>query len=116
MIFRIIFFIFSINCFSQSGGQSLFKFLEIENSARSQALGGYSSAILDNDVSLSLMTPSLLNQSMNNELSFNVSDYFYDIKFLSFTYAKSINKTDVLGFGIRYFDYGNFESFGSNGI
>ena len=93
MIFRIIFFlIFSINCFSQSGGQSLFKFLEIENSARSQALGGYSSAILDNDVSLSLMTPSLLNQSMNNELSFNVSDYFYDIKFLSlFFYICKIN-------------------------
>ena len=116
VIFRTIFFLFfSINCFSQSGGQSLFKFLEIENSARSQALGGYSSAIFDNDVSLSLMTPSLLNQSMNNELSFNVTDYFSDIKFLSFTYAKSINKTDVLGFGIRYFDYGNFESFDQMG-
>ena len=50
-----------LSVLSQDGGQSTFSFLDIPHSPREEALGGTAIAVFDSDVSLSQITPSLLN-------------------------------------------------------
>ena len=48
------------------------------------SMGGDLNSIVNNDVSLALITPSLLNESMDKQISFNFVDYVTDINFISF--------------------------------
>tara|TARA_B100001758_G_scaffold243937_2_gene254534 strand:+ start:16522 stop:17505 length:984 start_codon:yes stop_codon:yes gene_type:complete len=95
---------------AQDGGQSAFSFLNIPHSPRTEALGGSSIAILDSDVSLSAIAPSLLNPTMSNELVFTFGDYFSDINLLSFSYAINLNDIGVFGLSLRAITYGEFDA------
>ena len=56
---------------AQNGGNSTFQFLNYSNSARVEAAGGYLLTIKDNDASLGVENPSLLNSSMHGFLALN---------------------------------------------
>jgi hypothetical protein len=98
-----------LSIFAQDGGQYAFSFINVEHSARAQALGGNAMAVFDNDVSLTQTTPSLLNPEMHNELSFSFGDYFSDINLLSFSYAYNFKDIGVIGVSLKAIAYGNFE-------
>tara|TARA_B100001250_G_C19747308_1_gene765968 strand:+ start:201 stop:1223 length:1023 start_codon:yes stop_codon:yes gene_type:complete len=108
MRYILIILFFSLSVSAQDGGNNIFSFINIEYSPRASALGGNSIAIYDNDISLSLTTPSLLNSSMHNELVFMFGDYFSDIKLFSFAYAIDLKNIGVVGFSAKAISYGIF--------
>lgn len=102
-------FLFPLGLIAQNGGSHAFSFINIEVSPISQAIGGNSIAIYDNHILASQSSPSLLNSSMHNEISFGFVDYLSDINLLSFAYARDIRGFGVISFGIKSINYGFFD-------
>ena len=80
--FIIICVIFPNILFSQIQN-SPYSSLNLHSSSRILSMGGEVISIFDNDVGLGNITPSLLNEKMDNQISFNFVDYFEDINFIS---------------------------------
>jgi hypothetical protein len=62
---------FSSSLVAQTGGQHIYQFLNLTNSARISALGGNTIAIADEDANMALNNPSLLNKEMDGFLGLN---------------------------------------------
>lgn len=110
---KYIVFLFSLllssNLFSQTGGETLYTFLNIPTSAKQVALGGVTLTSRD-DVSQTLWNPSSVNSKMENDVSLNYVTYISGVNVGSLSYAKSINpKYGIAFLGVQYFDYGSFE-------
>jgi len=89
------------------GGRYAFPFLRLSPSARITALGGNLITVVDDDVSLALINPALLNNAMHQQLSFNHAFYPAKINQGAFAYAHhatGINTTFQLG--VQYVSYG----------
>jgi hypothetical protein len=108
---RLIFAILTFGCITanpQTGGNSIYNFLNLSNSARAAALGGEQISINDNDLNFVYTNPSLLNSSMSNQLSLNYIPYFAKINYGYVSYAHPINKLGNFAAGIYYVNYGQF--------
>ena len=105
----LLFFISTFSLQAQIGGQNIFSFINLPNSARVQALGGSAIAFRDDDVNMAYQNPGLINSSMANRLSLNYVNYFSDINFGNVAYAFNIKKAGTLALSMQYIDYGNFE-------
>ena len=103
----ILFAIHPVLLLSQIDNSS-YNVLNLNSSSRILSMGGSIIAILDNDVSLSFSTPSLLNEGMNNQISFNFLDYVSDVDLISFHSAKKISKKIMIFAGINAINYGEF--------
>ena len=57
-------------------------------------MGGNLNSVMDNDISLALITPSLLNEEMDGQIAFNFVDYVSDINFISFHFAKKLKRSN----------------------
>ena len=108
MIKFITLFFCPLFLFSQIGGKNSFAFLNTEISPKIVACGGQIISLIDQDVSISQSTPSLINKSMHNNLAFNYSDYFSDINILSAHYARSYSNFGTIALSINTIDYGDF--------
>ncbi len=71
-------------------------------------MGGTVNAIKDNDLTLAWHNPSLLTENMNNNLALNFVDYFSDINYGNFSYAKKFEKLGMFNAGIEFVNYGRF--------
>ncbi|MDO3694550.1 type IX secretion system protein PorQ [Wenyingzhuangia sp. chi5] len=116
---KYIIFLFSAlissSLFSQTGGETLYSFLNIPTSAKQVALGGVTLTSRD-DVSQTLWNPSSVNLKMENDLSLNYIKYISGINVGSLSYAKSINPSyGTAFFGVQYFDYGDLERTDASG-
>jgi hypothetical protein len=61
---------------AQTGGNNTFDFLSLPNSARIAALGGNFACISDNDLTLAIPNPSLINPGLHSKLAFSyVNNY-----------------------------------------
>jgi len=96
------------NTYSQTGGNSIYNFLELTNSARAAALGGHQIGIYDDDLNFVYDNPSLLNESMSNQLSLNYIPYIDKINYGYVSYAKTFNTLGNFAAGIHYINYGQF--------
>ena len=69
-----LFLIISISNTStaQIGGSKVYEFLNLPASARITALGGKHITVRDDDLSLALGNPAALNDTMHNQLTFNL--------------------------------------------
>ena len=110
---KYIVFLFSVlvssSLFSQTGGETLYTFLNIPTSTKQVALGGVTLTSRE-DVSQTLWNPSSVNSKMENDLSLNYIKYISGINVGSLSYAKSINPLYGTAFiGVQYFNYGDFE-------
>ncbi len=102
-------FLFQITfSFAQKGGQQAFSFLNLPNSARVAALGYNFAAIDDNDLSLGLNNPSLLNSEMHNDISLNFVDNYADISYGFVSYSRTFEKYGSFAATVQYIDYGKF--------
>ena len=94
---------------AQLGGQAAFRVLDIPNSARASALGGNYIAVYDNDVTLGLYNPALLNRTMGRQLALSYLPY---IDGIGIGYAGYAHHFDSLGAtfsgSVQYVDYGSF--------
>ena len=85
---------------SQIGSNSSYNSLNLNSSSRVLSMGGEVISVVDNDVSLANMNPSLLNSSMSRQIAFNFVDYVSDINFISFHTSKQISENFFLFTGI----------------
>ena len=102
-----IFLIFPSLVFSQVGGESVYKFLNISTSARQTALGGKTLTLI-NDVNQPLWNPSVINENLDNQLAINYSSYLAGITIGSVSYAKTISRRfGTIHGSVKYINYGS---------
>lgn len=110
----LIFFLLCSTCFlvhAQVGGTTVFTILNQSPSARATAMGGTFISLLDDDASLALQNPSLINPRMNNHLSLNYTAYLSDIKAGYAGYVHTFNKIGTtFNAGIQFVNYGTFDA------
>ena len=107
--------ILSVQSFSQSGGTTAYKFLNLTNSARVAALGGNFLTIHDNDLSLALANPSLITPRMNNTLSLNFTDYFAGTHYGYASYGFNLEKFGSFAGTMQYYSFGSADNTDENG-
>jgi hypothetical protein len=95
---------------AQIGGNGVFQFLNLPNSARTTAMGGYLMNIYDDDVNTPFNNPSLLNPKMHNHASLSYIDWFSDVKYGYASYARSYDKIGNFYAGMQYVNYGKFDA------
>ncbi len=95
--------------FAQVGGQNIYSFLNLPNSARVQALGGSAIAFRDDDVNQAYQNPGLINSSMASRVSLTYVNYFAGINFGNAAYAFNVIKAGTAALSMQYINYGTFE-------
>lgn len=96
--------------YSQIGGSQVFSFLSLSSSARLSALGGGLISVVDDDISLAYENPALLNQSMDQSLSFQHQFLFSGIQHGYASFGKWIEKPKIMShIGFNYIMYGQFD-------
>ena len=93
--------------YSQVGGDAVFQFVNLNTSPRATALGGYLSALSDNDVNTGMYNPGSINIAMNNNMVFNYTDYYADIIYGDVGYCFNIGERPFLT-SLKFIDYGTF--------
>lgn len=92
-----------------TGGQNTYTFLNLPQSARLTALGGYQIALADVDISLGTQNPALYNPDMHQQLQVNHHLYFDGINQGSVAYAQHFDSiATTFAAGIQYISYGKF--------
>ncbi|MDX1684970.1 MAG: type IX secretion system protein PorQ [Saprospiraceae bacterium] len=95
---------------AQIGGKHHYEFLNIPNSARITALGGYLNTVKDDDVTLALTNPAALNPEMGGALAFHHNFFISDIQNGYFGYGHQLKESDyTLHAAIKYITYGDFQ-------
>jgi hypothetical protein len=102
--------------FGQTGGEGVFNFLQLTNSAKAAALGGIQIALPDPDPELLLQNPALLSTEMNKSLSVNYTKYLAGIGFGYGTYARDLGKYGMAAIGVQFVDYGQFVAADETGV
>ncbi len=102
--------------FGQTGGEGVYDFLRLSNSARSVALGGIQVALPDADPGLVLQNPALLSREMSNSMSVGYANYLAGIGFGYGAYARDLEKAGMVAIGIQFVNYGEFVAANETGV
>lgn len=94
--------------FAQVGGDATYQFLNLPNSARIAALGGNFLTINDDDITLTLANPSLINEKMNNQIGLSFVDFYTDVNYGFAQYSRTFNKAGSFVGTLQYINYGKF--------
>jgi len=94
--------------FAQVSGRGTYQFLGLPTSARATALGGKVVALDESDLSLVAQNPSMLDSTMHNGLALSYINYYSDINYVTFSYARNFRKLGTLAFGGQRVGYGSF--------
>ncbi|TKG91192.1 type IX secretion system protein PorQ [Puteibacter caeruleilacunae] len=100
---------------AQTGGENTYDFLELVNSARAAALGGYPIALKDSDPNLAYYNPANLSDESDQEITLNYVNYISDINlgYASYTFHKS--NIGNFSAGMHYINYGKFQEATADG-
>ena len=111
MITRRLIFLFSLySCiYAQNGGMYTFNFMQFSNSARVEALGGYTLALNDEDGTLGINNPASINISHHGQLNLNYVNYFADSDYGFSSYSHYFKKLGTFTGSVCYANYGKFE-------
>ena len=115
-IFLPLFFLGFISASAQTGGKSIYKFLDLPVSAREAAVGGNLISVKDDDINLTFNNPALLSPGTDNSLALSFINYFTDIKYGYAAYAKSFDSIGNFSAGIKFIDYGTFIQADATGL
>jgi hypothetical protein len=114
LTFLFIYYPFGL-LFSQIGGDGTYRFLDLTNSAKVAALGGTQISFHDNDLELTYYNPSLLSDTMRNQLSINYVNYIAGIGVGYVAFAPYFQGRNSFAAGIHYVNYGTFDGASENG-
>jgi hypothetical protein len=99
------------------GGNAVFNFLSLPNTAKQSALGGVNISSIGNDVGMSFQNPSLLRNSMHQQANTSFNAFIAGINNYSLTSAYHVNSIQTnLALGVNYLDYGNITQTDASGI
>jgi len=92
---------------AQVGGGSVFEFVNLPTSPRINALGGYVTSVIDEDINNGIYNPSLINSLMLNRATLNYTNYYADIIYGDVGYGFGVGKYHFIS-SIKFIDYGEF--------
>ncbi len=102
-------------CFSVLGfcgsNETVYKFMNLPNSAEVAALGGTNVSLQNRDVNLIYQNPALLSGSVNRNIGINYTNYISDIGYGSAVYAQDIDSVSHWAAGLNYLSYGSFDGY-----
>jgi len=102
--------------YSQIGGKSVYRFLNLTTSPRQAALGGKVLTIYDYDVNQAHFNPAAINPEMDNRLSLNYGSYFGEVTYGTASYAYVYDRhVQTFQMGINYVNYGKFDGYDEDG-
>jgi len=101
--------------FSQTGGTSVYQFLNLTNSGLVAGLGGSNVSLPAPDLNMASHNPALLNDTMNNNFALSYVNYFAGINYGMAMYSRSLQEKGNLAAGITYLNYGSFTEADANG-
>ena len=105
----ILAFVVTGSVWAQTGGQNVFQFLNLTNSARVAALGDNIISVYDDDANLGMQNPSLLKEDMDGFLALNYLNYFAGVNYGYTSYTKHYDSLGTFNFSALYANYGQFE-------
>lgn len=114
----LVFFFFWIglvNVISQTGGTTVFPFIDFNYDARSGALGRHFITAYENDVNLGVNNPALWNEEMHRSIGFNQSLHAAGINHGKVTYAQHFGDVGTGAIHMRYLAYGRMDRTNENG-
>ncbi len=112
-----VFLLGSIQFFGQYGGRQTYQFLNFTNSARVEGAGGYLIAVKDNDATLGVENPSLLNKTMHGYLAFDYVNQFAGANYGFTSYTKHYDSiATTFNASLLYANYGRFQYADVEGI
>lgn len=94
---------------AQTGGQKVFQFLNLTNSARVAALGDDVTSVYDDDANMALNNPSLLKEDMDGFLALNYLNYYAGVNYGYTSYAKHYDSVGTFNLSALYANYGQFQ-------
>jgi hypothetical protein len=105
----------SLFCFSvlyfYGQNETVYKFLNLPNSAEVAALGGTNISLQNQDVNLIYQNPALLSGSVNKNIGINYINYISDIGYGSLVYAQDIDSVSHWAASLNYLSYGSFDGY-----
>ncbi len=105
----ILLFLFIVNTSrAQVGGDNTYEFLNLSTSARVAALGGKCNAIKENDLSIAMENPALLNKTVHGQLMLGGVKYFAGVHYGDAAYARDYDRYGTFAAGMHYVSYGSF--------
>jgi hypothetical protein len=108
-VLNILFIIIiGLPCFSQTGGDNVYEFLNLTHSGLVSSLGGTNVSLSGNNLNLAYHNPALLNQGMDKSLALNYVNYFAGINYGLAMYSRSYPGTGNFAAGLTYLNYGSF--------
>lgn len=111
----IVSFLIASVTFSQTGGNTSFQLLDLHFNARSLGLGGDFISVKDKDVNMGVANASLLNEKMNQDISFSTSLMPAGINYGNLSYGYKIKDIAMMSSYIQYIAYGKFDRTTING-
>lgn len=108
LLFTLIFLVGKTD--AQVGGNHIYEFLNLSNSARVTGLGGNLITVKDDDIALAYSNPAVLNPKMHQAISFNHNFHVSDISngYVAYGHYMDKWKATVHG-GLQYITYGEFD-------
>lgn len=94
---------------AQNQYTGIYRFYELPQSARVAGLGGNPIAIPDNDINIVSVNPSVLKDTMSNQIAVNATSYMTGIKYGSFIWGYTLKERGNIALGIQFLDYGRFD-------
>ncbi|ANQ50012.1 type IX secretion system protein PorQ [Flammeovirga sp. MY04] len=107
-------FLFVHPLFAQLGGSQAFNFLNVANNARQVGLGGFLVSSGLDDPNAMFYNSALLTEASTNQAFLNYYDYHMTAGMTSLGYAKQVGG-GIVGIGMSYMGYGQFDGFDQNG-
>ena len=86
-----------------------FPVLQLDASARSAALGGASSALLESSSTALFANPALLGPSAHKSLSFSYLNHLSDMNAGWLSYSRNVDSLGTFAVGVRYLSFGSFD-------
>ena len=108
-IFTFLFLLSVFLSFAQTGGNAVYKFLNLSISAKQSALGGEVYTGIKGDIFQPAFNPATLDSTMQNKLGANYVSYLSDINYGNIAYARRMKKLGTVYASVAYVNYGTFQ-------
>jgi hypothetical protein len=98
------------------GGNAVFNFLSLPNTAKQSALGGVNISSIGNDVGMAFQNPSMLRDAMHQQVNTSFNAFIAGISNYSLTSAYHVHSIQTtMAFGVNYLNYGSITQTDASG-
>lgn len=108
-------FILSVSAAAQSTSSNVYRFLEISHHARNSALGGNHVALFEGDFSQFYLNPAYLDSNSVGKVSATYMNFLGEANLGSTGTVLNFQKVGLIGIGLRFVSYGEFDHLDENG-